>query len=389
VTVPEPTTDVVVFAPMGSNPSLLVTLAWKLWSSRRWRVVAAYAPVLQHGRERADGELFPEGGALEQLHEVVGADVLPSSEVVVPVVTRPDGTALGDEDDDVATLAYQEAVFASAKSALARAGDRPLVFGLLGGRRRTITVAAAVVAQILARPRDLIVDLRIRPHEASQPGAFCFPDQRKQRFEGTDGRVVVAREVMVELVEVQLPRLGALDPSFANAPSFEALLARAGAAIDEVASLRLRVDLRAATRGAYVTDDRAGATEEKVPLADTHLVYLASLVIGHQEHPSVPWLGVVRPGDLEHPFARLCRELDWAASKNIDVIEAFVKGAKGGAKKKAAWKTLPQLRSKARAALRKFAAARDPRYRALVPEVEKPGPNSRERLPLRRVRVDR
>lgn len=379
--------DVIVFAPTGGNASLLVTLAWKLWVARRWRVVAVHAPLLERGAMWAETELLAAGAALDQLHDVVGEAVMPRKSLFLPVVQGGDGLTVADEDTAEAALAYQEAVLRIARQALRTAGDRRVVFALIAGRRRTMTVTATVVAQLLARRQDVVVDLRIRPEEAGSPVGFFFPTQREARF---GARGLVASEVEVELVEVRLPRLGALDPNLGNASSYAALVSRGQEAIDEVSSLRLDIRLAVAERGAFVTDLRTGA-QERIPLADTHLLYLASLCLGHAAKRRSVWLDVAKPRDRDHPFARLCRDLEWAAQNRSSALRVFQPHANFSAAERAALSStaLPQLRSKARGALAAFAAERDVRYRALVPEVEKAGPNGRERLPLRNFVVHR
>ncbi|MCC7172151.1 MAG: hypothetical protein IT459_17025, partial [Planctomycetes bacterium] len=132
------------------------------------------------------------------------------------------GRLLADDALDEDAAVYQDAVYRCAREIIGRAAERPVVFALLAGRRRTMTVMAVVVAQHLARPQDLVVDVRIEPSDAEQPGVFFFPEQPRRALHTRHGSVD-SRDVQVHVVDVRVPRLrGLVDAN--DASTYRALL---------------------------------------------------------------------------------------------------------------------------------------------------------------------
>ena len=85
----------------------------------------------------------------------------------------------------------------------------PLILALVGGRRRTLTVNMATAFQLLARPEDKLVDVRLDPRSADDPKTdFFFPTQRCAcAVQDQDGGLVPASQVQVHLIDMRVPRL--------------------------------------------------------------------------------------------------------------------------------------------------------------------------------------
>lgn len=203
-----PMRECVLVAELGLNPAPLAELLWALSRQRGLHVRAAYVLVPPMGEDFLRREFLAHGAAHEQLRTLLG-DAVPSSEALfIRCAVDSEGYALDDELTASDASAWNEARWRNALDALRAAGDDPVVFALTGGRRRTSTAVDTVVAQLLARAQDIVLDVRVgdlRVEGARVP--FSFPEQTDQRLSLPGGDVVVAREVSVVLVDVQVPRL--------------------------------------------------------------------------------------------------------------------------------------------------------------------------------------
>lgn len=203
-----PMRECVLVAELGLNPAPLAELLWALPRQRGLHVRAAYVLVPPLGEDFLRREFLAPGAAHEQLRNLLG-DAVPSSEALfIRCAVDREGYALDDELTASDAAAWNEARWRNALDALRAAGDDPVVFALAGGRRRTSTAVDTVVAQLLARAQDIVLDVRVgdlRVEGARVP--FSFPEQTEQRLSLPGGDVVVAREVAVVLVDVQVPRL--------------------------------------------------------------------------------------------------------------------------------------------------------------------------------------
>jgi CRISPR-associated protein (TIGR02584 family) len=381
------TQDVVLFAPLGSNPALLVTMAWALQRQHGLRVVEAHVVVADKGALYLEEELLCEGGGLEQLHEALGAATLPADRLCVHVVKRPDGTAIGEELLDTDGDLYQRAIAEAAAKAISCARERGVVFALIAGRRRSMTVMASVIAQFLARPRDLVMDLHIDPRGADIPNQFFFPEQGDQELLQLGADSLHPRDVVVRAVPVGVPRLEAFfrGTSLSTHPD---LLQVAQRRLDELAPLRLEIRLDGEDYGAFVRDPMV-ADPVKIPLSDAHLLYVASLIKGRKDSDD-GWVAAPTVKNRGGRLAELVRGFDWTYKKEqpggirllsenddeaLDELECNdLECAKAD---------LKNLRSKAADSIQAFTESRDARYRMLVLEGTKKGGGGWQwRIPL-------
>lgn len=361
--------DVVVFAPLGANPALLSAFVWALRRHEGLRTVEAHVVVIDKGRSYIDKEFTAPGQALDQLHDVM-PDVLPREGFVEHVARRADGSVVADDEEDADARIYQDTVVLAARKMLDRAGDRPIVFALLGGRRRTMTVMASVAAQYFARPHDRVMDLRVTPQNAMEPGAFFFPEQRERMFRTAKGSVLDAREVSVRALDVRVPRLASLLRG--EIPSgYATLLATGQDALDALVPVELEVDLTV-DRGVLRVVDVNGAVLEELTPGPVECIWIACLV----EHGD--WLAAPGPLDREHPFARGVRRVYWTEGLAPVALRYFrnPQSFKWSSHAEAAFRT---QRSHARAVLRGLQKKGDARYAMLVPEL-KAGPGARQRF---------
>lgn len=197
----------VVVAELGPNPAPLAELLWALVRQRRRQVREAFILTSARGRAYLEQEFFAPGGAHEQLVAVLGASVPARDKLHVRVVCDAGGDALSDERTPEDAALWNEARWQNARAAMTAAREIPVVFALAGGRRRTSSAMTTVVFQMLGRGRDVLVDVRVgdRRVEGAWAG-FYFPEQRDQRL-GSASDALVARNVVVHLVDVAVPRL--------------------------------------------------------------------------------------------------------------------------------------------------------------------------------------
>ncbi|MCK6545234.1 CRISPR-associated ring nuclease [Myxococcota bacterium] len=234
--------DAVVFAPLGPNPAPLVELVHALTLERGLRVRAAFVVVTEEGKFYLDHELLPTGGPLDELHHFLGPDSLARTGVHARVVTRAGGAPIDDDLDPADAELYRTAVWETARAAIAEARDAPVVFALAGGRRRTATAMSVALFQLLARPQDLCVDVRVSDPSVEGGTGFFFPEQAQRAIHVAHGRVVDARTVRIHLVDVALPRVRTLLRS-ADLTDYPTALAAGQRAITEAGAPTLRIDL--------------------------------------------------------------------------------------------------------------------------------------------------
>ncbi len=338
---------VVVVAPIGPNPAPLTELLWALVRQRGLTVAHVVVVVDREAHGFLVDEVLAPGEALDDLRRVLG-DAVPDR-LEVRTATLPSGALLDDDDHPEAASAYNAAVWSAARHAVALAGPRPVVFGVLGGRRRTLTVMASTVAQLLARPGDLCLDVRVSRRAAEGGSGFFFPEQRRQRIPTRRGELV-AREVEVKLVDLQLPRLGGLLTE-ADLSTWQAALSAGQRGIDAAAPPRLTIDLHAG---------RAKIDERPLKLSPGALVWLAVLA-----HARVEGEGWVAASD-DRPWARLGRRLgepEWLERGRSEALRRAL------ASEGVDMQDLGSTRSRARKALLDWCSAQSPSLaRWLVPE---------------------
>jgi CRISPR-associated protein (TIGR02584 family) len=196
---------VALLAAPGGNPAHLASLVWGL--AQRGELVVHLELVLYASAARyLEAEFEHPGGPLEQLRGQLGGLTC----IERTLVRDARGQALEEDAALEDHLAFARTVWARAR-ALGE-GGLPVIYGLVGGRRRTLTVDLATTFQLLARPEDRLVDLRLHPKYADDPRTgFAFPGQESEaRVPAALGaeELLSAAEVRVELVEVLVPRLG-------------------------------------------------------------------------------------------------------------------------------------------------------------------------------------
>lgn len=259
---------VVLFTTLGPNPAPLTELLWALARHHQRLVVEAHVVVASRGQHFLERELLVPGGPLDQLIALLGEELAHGSKLHIHPAQLPDGTPLDDDEDPAHAEAYQKVVWNAARTAQEAAGTRPLVFALAAGRRRTMVAMLSMAFQMLARPQDTCVDVRVDLREAEGGSGFFFPEQQRSLLFGERG-TFDAREVEVQLVPVALPRLRGL-LRHGDLATAQKALAAAQQAVDLAALPTLRVDLE---QGICLLDG------QPMKLATSHFLWYATLVI--------------------------------------------------------------------------------------------------------------
>ncbi|MDB4931036.1 MAG: CRISPR-associated protein Csx6 family [Myxococcaceae bacterium] len=232
----------VLVGDLGPNPAPLAEALWALARQHRLRVRAAFLLTYARGAHYLDREFLAADGALDQMHAVLGRDVLPRDALFLRRV-HADGAAIDDDWEPAHTLAWNEARWATALAALEAAGDDPVVFTLLGGRRRSMSALDAVAFQLLARPQDRLLDVRVSDTRVEGGSGFFFPEQRVPLVRSRGGDLIDARTVAVRLIDLPVPKLRRLLGERVPATYAEAL-ARTDAAVERTPPM-LTIDLAA------------------------------------------------------------------------------------------------------------------------------------------------
>ncbi len=131
-------TEVVVLAAPGGNPAPLAALVWAL-RDEGVRVARLEVVLYRSAHGYLVSEFLGEGGPYSQLAVAMGEGGV--GPVVPTVVRDPHGRPLEDDRE-----VHDHLLFAGAVWDLARqltSGANPVVFALVGGRRRTLTVDMA------------------------------------------------------------------------------------------------------------------------------------------------------------------------------------------------------------------------------------------------------
>lgn len=232
----------VVFAALGPNPAPLTELLWKLARDGRFSDFEIHLVVEANARPYLDGEVLAPRQALDQLRKVLGQDIL-LHDPVVHEARDAASELLQDDADPEAMQRYEDMVWQGAREAIAAAGERPVVFGLVAGRRRTMTALQSGVFQLLARPQDLMFDVRVSDPRVEGGTGFFFPEQPQGHVRARrSDDWIEAQAVQVNLVALDLPRLRVLlgeddlvSPACAKAATRREL--------DNLAPPQLKVDL--------------------------------------------------------------------------------------------------------------------------------------------------
>ncbi len=198
-----------VLALPGGNPAPLATLAWAL-GRQGVHVDALHAVLYASARRYLHEELLAGDAPLAQLGRACGH----APGVVEHLATLPDGAPVEDDADPAAAAALMATLWGAARAL--QQNPEPVVFALLSGRRRTLVADVVVAFQLLARPQDRLVEVRVHPRDAVDPlTRFYFPAQESvARVPVAHGSDVTcgADAVRVTLVDVRVPRLRHLLP---------------------------------------------------------------------------------------------------------------------------------------------------------------------------------
>jgi CRISPR-associated protein (TIGR02584 family) len=184
---------------LGANPAPLLELAWALSKSEAALVERATVLVTERARKYLESEVLAPGAALDDLHRVLGPEVLPRAGIEVRNLVGV------DDESEAYAAALGDALWVAAKEATRR--PEPVVFALAGGRRHATTAAMTTVFSLLARRRDRCFAVRVSDRAAEGGSGFYFPGQSRRMVPLPGGGVLDASTVQVRLEEVQLPRL--------------------------------------------------------------------------------------------------------------------------------------------------------------------------------------
>jgi CRISPR-associated protein (TIGR02584 family) len=250
---------VVLFTTLGPNPAPLAELLWALARHQQRLVVEAHVVVAQRGARYLEGELLVSGGPLDQLVALLGEGLAHGPTLHVHLARLPDGSPLADDEDPAHADAYQAAVWNAAVAAREAAGERPVIFALAAGRRRTMVAMLTMAYQMLAMPQDVCLDVRVDDPRAEGGSGFFFPEQTPSLVVGPRG-ALDAREVEVRLVPVSLPRLRGLLRD-GDRTTAQKALAVAQQAVDRAGYPVLRVDLQAGTCSVNGRTMKLGASQ--------------------------------------------------------------------------------------------------------------------------------
>jgi CRISPR-associated protein (TIGR02584 family) len=302
-----------LFAIIGPNPAPVTEALWALARQRGVMVEEVHLVALAESWRYLELELLGEGGALAALREVLPG-VVPAGDagVIAHRVRDEAGRPLEDDAGDEGTARYQAAIWAAAHACVARAGARPVIHLLGGGRLRTMTAYATAVFQLLARPGDELLDVRVSDRRVEGGSGFFFPEQGPAVL--TAGGVVEPASVEVRLVPVAVVRLGALVSAAALA-SFATAAAAAQAGVEGAAPPRLRIELAAG---------RVLVGADELQLTAAQRVYLAMLALARRDGDDDGWVSAHAEARLR-ALAPVLGGLPWADK----IRDKAVRGALG------------------------------------------------------------
>lgn len=232
--------------------------------------------------------------------------------------------------------------------------------------------------QMLARPQDVCLDVRVDEPRAEGGSGFYFPEQTPWLMKGSDGEFD-ARQVTVSLVKVSLPRLrGLLRPGDLQSP--EKAIAAAQHAVDRVEIPVLRVSL---------IDGTCSVKGQRLPLTASQFVWYATLAVERRlggdgwTHADSPTQAAILQGSPAPA---------WRDLESLPVF--FMLLAKKGQLSTTLGmeSSLRTMRSKARDAVRGFCRKHMPVHEGLlVPQIKSlPGGKRMQRIemPAENIEID-
>jgi CRISPR-associated protein (TIGR02584 family) len=192
-----------IVAP-GGDPSPIAGMIWALRQLHSLDVQHLHLIFYQEAHQYYQREFIAGYNPAQQLHAQGH-----HWQTHIHLARTAEGTLLQDDTHPDDATRFVEAIWSCAVEAQNITGDQPVIFSILGGRRRTLTVDITLVYQLLARPQDLLFDLRPTPKEVSGPeSGFYFPTQTHPNLVyDTQNNPYQPSEVQLELVSVRAPRL--------------------------------------------------------------------------------------------------------------------------------------------------------------------------------------
>jgi CRISPR-associated protein (TIGR02584 family) len=301
--------ECVLVAAPGGNPAPVVSLVWALHRQWSLRVASAHLLLYRNAEHYLHEELLGGARPLAQLRAHLGDPEL--AQLNLRPVQAADGTTLEDDAAPEHAARYVESLWSLVRQVQA-AQPLPVIFGLVGGRRRTLAVDTAAVFQLLARPQDRLVDLRLDPKYADDPASgFFFPDQHGPcEVVDLQGRVYGAADVGVSLVEPRIPRLRRLLRQ-QDLVSFAHALEAGEAALEHGALPQVVLELR--PRLLRVND-------LTLRLSADQMIWYATLAVARQQGEG--WVDVREPALLRE-LAQRCEAFWHRGEEGIGAPQLF------------------------------------------------------------------
>ncbi len=372
--------DVLIVAELGPNPAPLAELIWALHRQRSQRVCAVFLLVTPRTLAWFQREFLAPGGALDQLQQVLGRDLLSADSIHTEAV-EDGGTLL--RDDAHHTARWNDARWRLYRRAIQAAGARPVIFGLIGGSHRTRAATTAVMFQLLARPQDCCLDVRVDNDAIKGGTGFYFPEQPdrplriRSPMRGGQPRSVLVEpaSVTVRLVPLELPLLRGLLPPQARESWGEALTATQ-VALRQAERPRLDIDLvaeRATVNGTQV-----------LPLSLSQLIWLAALAWSRKQ--GTGWIDAADHRALRQVLQHVQPGAVWIPRRHNKAL----RGLRADPAHVPDEGSMRTLRAQTRSALRK-ASQPLPHGSLLVPEIRSQwhdgAKETAQRLPLEGERI--
>lgn len=245
-----------VVVALGPNPAALTELVWQLALEGRPPGQVVVVTQSEHARDYLKAEVLGPGGAWAQLRA--------QHPEVPPEAKLQHVQATVDKRGE----AFAESLFQAFLEA--QAANEAVLLALSGGRWRGNTAYCTTVFQLLARPEDLLVDVRLSLPAAEGGTGFFFPTQPRQHLLGGKRGVKPfrARDVEVLLAEVKVPRLRPLLGASLRG-SYAQALAHSAEALVRSAPPQVRLDLH---------HGRLEVNGQELPLSRRYFPYVAWVV---------------------------------------------------------------------------------------------------------------
>lgn len=274
---------VLLFAPVDPRTDPLAQMIWALAREREMTVVEAHVVADRHGVNYLEREFLAPGEILDQLRAKLGDALLPPERFFVHRAELADKSLAFDEALPEHANAYHQTLWSAARRTIESAGERRVIFGLLATRRRTMSAMQAAIYQMLARKKDLLLDVRLTDRRAELQGDFFFPEQPSKV--GYQQIEIDPKSVGVVLVDMRLPRLGGMLRHEAL-QTYDSAIVASQRAIDALSPPRLEIDLAEGT---------ASADQLALPLSNAELLWYAFLAAGRTSW-SEGWVVVGQDG---------------------------------------------------------------------------------------------